>query len=162
MFSMKQHGIIAAIVIFALVIVGMFIFAFLKKSELAELPTPQPAPAPVVTPYDSITRIDAKHFFIDGTHTIVGEILMPTACDLLNWESVVRESMPEGVTVAFTVLNNSTDCEPKTTPQRFLVTFEASSEARIDATLNGRAVELNLIPAAEGETPEDFELFIKG
>jgi hypothetical protein len=160
---MKQHGIIVAIVIFALIIIGMFTFAFLKRSELSDVPqvTPPVEQTPT-TPYDSITRIDAKHFFENGTHTIAGELLLPTMCDLLNWESIVRESMPEQVTVAFTVVNSAEMCAQAVAPQRFLVTWNASEGATIDATLNSRRVELNLIPAAPGERPDDFELFIKG
>jgi hypothetical protein len=160
---MKQHGIIIAIVIFALIIIGMFTFAFLKKSELEQQPVQNTQPeVPAPTPYDSITRIDAKHFFIDGTHTVAGEVMLPTQCDLLNWETLIRESMPEGVTIAFMVVNNAEMCAQATAPQRFLVTFSASEAASIDASLNGRKVELNLIPALPGEKPEDFELYIKG
>jgi hypothetical protein len=160
---MKQHGIIAAIVIFGLIIAGMFIFAFLKRSEIAQAPTETPPPSvPTPTPYDSITRIDAKHFYENGEHTVAGEIMLPTACDLLNWESFVAESMPEQVTVAFAVTNNAEMCAQATTPVRFVESFTASEGARIKATFNGRAVELNLIPAAPGEKPEDFELYLKG
>jgi hypothetical protein len=158
---MKNHGIVAAIIIFACIIAGMFVFAFLKKSELKEVPIVQTPPV-VTTPYDNITRIEAKHYFIDGTHTIAGEMLMPTACDLINWEPIIRESMPEQVTISFTVINNAESCAQVITPARFLVPFTASADAQIDATLNGRVVELNLIPATEGEKPEDFELYIKG
>jgi hypothetical protein len=159
---MKKHGIIVAIVIFALIIIGMFTFAFLKRSELNQVPPQTNEQVSVPSPYDSITRIEAKHFFINGTHTLVGEILLPTTCDLLNWDSSIRESMPEGVTVAFTVINNAEMCAQATLPQRFIVSFDASKEATIDATLNGRKVELNLIPALPGETPDDVELYIKG
>ncbi len=159
---MKQHGIIAAIVIFVLIIAGMFIFAFLKKSEIAQAPAEVPAPTVTTTPYDSITRIEAKHFYTDGTHTVAGEILFPTMCDLLNWSSRVSDSAPEQVTIAFTVVNNAETCAAATMPVRFLESFKAGEDAVIRATLNGRAVELNLIPAAPGEKPEDFELFIKG
>jgi hypothetical protein len=160
---MKQHGIIVAIVIFALIIVGMFTFAFLKRSELSEAPVvTEPASIPQPSPYDSITRIDAKHFFENGTHTVVGELLLPTMCDLLNWDTVIRESMPEQVTIAFAIVNNAETCAQAVAPQRFLVTWNASESASIDATINGRKVELNLIPAAPGERPDDFELYIKG
>jgi hypothetical protein len=159
---MKQHGIITAIVIFGLIIAGMFIFAFLKRSELAQTPTSTPPTPPAVTPYDSITRIDAKHFFEDGTHTIAGEIMLPTMCDLLNWESIVAESMPEQVTLAFTVTNNAEMCAQAIEPARFIESFKASEGATIKATLNGRAIELNLIPAAPGEKPDEFELYLKG
>ncbi len=152
-----------AIILFVLIIAGMFTFAFLKRSELAQEPIQAtPIAVPTKTPYDGITRVDAKHFFIDGTHTVVGEMMLPTTCDLLNWDAVIRESMPESVTLAFTVINNAESCAEATVPQRFFVTFIASEEARIDATLNDRKIELNLIPASPGEKPEDFELFLKG
>jgi hypothetical protein len=159
---MKQHGIILAIGIFALIIIGMFTFAILKKNELETQTGVQSGDQTPPDPYSDVTRIDAKHFIIDGTHTIVGEIMLPTTCDLLNWDTVIRESMPEGVTVAFAVVNNAGNCGPATLPQRFVVTWKASANAQIDATFNGRPVVLNLIPALPGETPEDFELFLKG
>lgn len=159
---MKNNGIIVAIVIFVLIIVGMFVFAYLKNAELTEAPTTQVVETPRPGPYDSITLITAKHFFIDGKHTLVGEIPMPTACDLLNWDTSVAESMPEEVTVNFDAINNSTDCAPQVTNQRFKVEFTASDKASIKATLEGREVQLNLIPAGQGETPDDYELFIKG
>lgn len=141
----------------------MFIFAFLKKSEIAQAPAEiEKQDMPITTPYDSITRIDAKHFYDTGEHVIAGEILLPTMCDLLQWEPVVRESMPEGVTVEFTVLNNAENCAQAVVAQRFLVPFRASESAMIGASLNGRIIELNLIPAAPGEKPEDYELFLKG
>lgn len=160
---MKNNGIIVAIIIFVLIIVGMFIFAFLKKSEIDKAPLSENVPeVEVAGAYDYIERIDAKHFFIDGVHTLAGEIVMPTTCDLLNWDSVVAESMPEQVTVNFDVINNSESCAQAMTAQRFKVTFTASENAVIRATLEGRAVELNLIPAGPNENPDEFELFIKG
>ena len=153
---------IVAFGILALIVVGMFGFAYLKKTEISEAPTAQPEPIPVDGPYASITRIDAKHFFILPTHTVAGEILMPTPCDLLNWSTRVQESMPETIYIDFDIVNHAESCEQTPTTQRFMVSFDASENAVIKATLEGRAVELNLIPAAEGETPEDFELFIKG
>ena len=160
---MHNRQIIIAVTIFVLIIVGMFTYTYIKRGEINQIEPPsetrqeeQPGP------YDFIDRIEAKHFFIDGTHTIVGEIVMPTPCDLLNWEVFVAESYPEQVTIEFSVINNSEMCTQVMTPQRFKVTFDASEEAVIRARLEGRDVELNLIPAGEGETPEEFELFIKG
>ncbi len=159
---MKNNGIIVAIVLFILIIIGMFVFAYLKKSEIENTGVTPVVEEPVAGPYDSITRIDAKHFFIDGTHTLVGEVAMPTACDLLNWDSVVAESMPEQVAINFDVINTSDSCAQVVTNQRFKVEFQASQGASMRATFEGRPVELNLIPAGSDETPDDFELFIKG
>lgn len=160
---MKNHSIAFAIFIFVCIIVGMFVFAFIKKSELASTPSvPPPTSEATSTPYDSITHIDAKHFYINGVHTVAGEILMPTPCDLLNWDTRVAESMPEQATIAFTVVNRADTCAQTVTPMRFKAEFTASEQASIRATLMGREVTLNLIPPGPGETPEDFEVYIKG
>ena len=160
---MNNRSIVAAVVILGLIIVGMFVFANLKKAEIAE---EDRASATTTEDQDAayagITTIDAKHFIEGNNHTIAGEILMPTPCDLLDWDVRVQESMPETAIIDFTVVNNAETCIQVVTPQRFLVTFEASPEASVRATLQDRSVELNLIPPSPGETPEDFELFIKG
>lgn len=159
---MEHKNIIASGIVLALIIAGMFVFAYLKKTEMqtdTSVPTVTETPK---TPYDDIVRINAKHFFIDGVHTIVGEIPMPTACDLLNWDSKVDDSVPPQAMIDFKVVNNTDSCPEAITPQRFKVSFNATLDIIMKATLQGRAVELNLIPAGEGETPDNFELFIKG
>lgn len=159
---MDKRTVILSVVIFAFIVIGMFTFAHLKQQELTQVPIAQPEePAPTLL-YPEITRIDAKHYFIDGVHSYAGEILMPTPCDLLTTDSLVMESSPEQIRLEFSVINNSESCAQITTPQRFLITATASAEAEATATFMGRAVVLNLIPAAEGELPADFELFIKG
>lgn len=112
--------------------------------------------------YSDITTITAKHYFIDGKHTLVGEIILPTACDLLDNDFLIRETYPEQVMIDFTVINTAGDCEPALTPQRFMIEVVASAEAQFQADFMGRRVNLNLIPAPAGETPDQFELFIKG
>ena len=160
---MREHkSIFAGIIVLALVIAGMFVFAYLKKKEITEAPVVTPKTEETVSPYKDITRIEGKHFFQNGTHTVVGEIPFPTACDLLNWDARIAESMPEQVTIAFDVVNNSDSCAQVVTSQRFKVSFSASENASIRATLENRQVELNLVPALPGESPDDFELFIKG
>jgi hypothetical protein len=159
---MSQKSIILIVTLFVLIVAGMFIYAHLKNSELqAPVVTPEVTePAPV--PYPDITRVDAKHYFIDGKHTLVGEINFPTPCDLLEANATVMESDPEQVVIDFNVINNAESCVQVATAQRFKVEAVASENATFTARFMGRDIELNLIPAAEGEVPEDFELFIKG
>lgn len=159
---MEKNKIIIGVIVLAVVIVGMFGYTYLKKKEIeTNVEAPQ-EDIQVAGPYEYIDRIEAKHFFDGTTHTLVGEVLMPTPCDLLNWDVLVAESFPEQVMVRFDVLNNADVCVQVIAPQRFKVSFDASEQASIRATLEGRDVDLNLIPAGEGETPDDFELFIKG
>lgn len=156
---MSQKSIILFVVLFIVLIAGMFGYAYLKQSELV-IPTAEPT----FNANDEygITRIEGKHFFIDGVHTIVGEISMPTPCDLLTTTSQVAESMPEQVTFVFTVLNNSDTCASQVTSARFKVSATASAQASLGATFRGQPVSLNLVEASKGETPESFELYIKG
>ncbi len=159
---MSQRAIVMSIVLFVLIVGGMFTFAIIKKQELArEAAAVVPAP-PVPVPYPQVTRIDAKHFYIDGVHTVVGEVELPTPCDLLEARATVAESYPEQVTVDFNVINTAEFCAQVVTVQRFSVTAAASAEAAFSAVFMGRSIPLNLIPAEPGETPDDFELFIKG
>lgn len=159
---MSQKTIILIVTLFVLIIIGMFSYAHLKKAELETTPAPLPEEPISTLPYPDITRIDAKHYFIDGVHTLVGEIEMPTPCDLVEASAVVMESYPEQVMVNFQVINNAEMCTQVVTAQRFKVDFQASDAASIKAIFMDREVTLNLVPAAAGETPDDFELFIKG
>lgn len=159
---MNQKAIVMIIAIFILLVAGMFGFAYLKKAEVAEPIADENTQGEEEVKYASITRITAKHFFEDGVHTIAGEIPMPTPCDLLEVDARVMESFPEQVVFDFNVVNNAEFCAQVVTAQRFKVSASASDEATFRATFMGRDVELNLIPAEEGETPDDFELFIKG
>lgn len=157
---MDKRSIILVVSVFVLIVVGMFMYAYLKRTEIAEPVVV--VPKEEVLPYSNITRIDAKHFYIDGVHTFAGQVELPTPCDLLEVGSTVAESYPEQVTLNFTVINNSAACAQVITAQRFKVSASASAEASVQAMFMGRKVELNLIPAAAGETPEEFEVFIKG
>ncbi len=156
---MDKKSIGLVITLFILVVLGMFIFAYLKKAEVTN---EAPLVEERVLPYADITMIDSKHYFIDGVHTFVGEIVMPTPCDLLEVTSSVAESYPEQIKLDFNVINNSDACAQILTAQRFSVTAIASENAQVSATFMGRNINLNLIPAGEDETPDEFELYIKG
>ena len=158
---MDRRTIVLIIVVFVLIIVGMFVFTSLMKEEVMVNIAPEEN-AIETAPYPNINRIDAKQYIINGLHTFVGEIEMPTPCDLVDVNSQVRESFPEQIQLDFTVINNSEGCLDSITSQRFLVEARASESASASATFMGRPIELNLFPAAKGELPENFELFIKG
>jgi hypothetical protein len=159
---MNQKTIVMCVALFIIIVAGMFGFAYLKKAEVAAPVAEENTKGEEEVKYASITRITAKHFFEDGVHTIAGEIPMPTPCDLLEVDAVVAESFPEQVSLNFNVVNNAEFCAQQITPQRFKVSASASEEATFSANFMGRKVELNLVPPDQGETPDDFELFIKG
>lgn len=159
---MNQKTMVMAVVLFILIVVGMFIFAYLKNTEQQIVPIDPPVEQVSVDKYANITRIDGKHFFVDGVHTVAGEIKMPTPCDLLNGTAIIAESYPEQITLDFSVINNSELCAEVITSALFKIEAVASEGASFKAVFQNRPIELNLIEAQEGESPEDFEVFIKG
>jgi len=160
----KRINIVLAVVILlsVLVVSGIAFWSWRQgktATDIIQEPLPQPE-TPLKSPEKIIT---AKHQFKDGTHTIVGEIDMPTPCHLLDWDVAVGESFPEQVMIGFKSVYKSTDaCAQVITPQRFKVTFKASKDAVISATFDGKKIILNLIEALDGEDLDNFELFIKG
>lgn len=160
---MNQKAVAVAISLFLLIVAGMFTFAYVKKQELKnQEPAAQTKTQTGDVKFASITRIDAKHYYIDGVHTYVGEIPLPTPCDLLETSMIVAESYPEQMRIDFNVINTAEVCTQVVTNQRFKVDATASKDATVSAFFMGRNVELNLTEALPGEKPEDFELFIKG
>lgn len=161
---MSRTTIGVLVSLFVVAVIGLFAFWYLaapapEDVTVDEQVATEEEPA---TEEESTTRITAKHFYEDGVHTLAGEIDMPTPCDLLEYDTMVQESYPEQVTIDFTVLNNAEMCAQVITAQRFMVEVAASEDASFSATLRGEAVDLNLVPAEPGETPEEFELYIKG
>ena len=166
---MEQKTIITTIVGILVVAGG----AWAASVYWQDTPAPEPEPAEQEQVEDEagerderfayIERIDAVHFYEDGTHTFVGEIDMPTPCDLLEFGAVVMESFPEQIRLEFEVVNEDAEmCAQVITPQRFMIEATASEEATVSAQFMGSAIELNLRDPQPGETPDDFELFIKG
>lgn len=164
---MNQRAIIVAVVLFIVIVLGMFAYARMKSAEVNKVePLPE---TPQKEEYAEIERIDAKHYFKDGTHTVAGEIMMPTPCDLLESRAVKTATSspdypyPDQIGLEFTVINyTGAVCAQVITPQRFKVSFEAGEDALIGATFKGEKVMLNFVEAGPDENPDDFELFQKG
>jgi len=158
----RVNATLVVVIILSVVVVSGIIFWSLWSGRTVNV-IEEPA-SQVETPLKAPDKIIiAKHQFKDGAHTIVGEIDMPTPCHLLDWETIIAESFPEQVTINFKSVYNSADvCAQVVTPQRFKITFEASENAVISATLDGKKIILNLIEAPKDEDLDDFEIFIKG
>lgn len=159
---MNRQTIILIVGLFAALLAGMFIYAYLKQVELDNQKAEQ-VPQIEETDEFTISRVDAKHFYTvpPGIHTLAGEIAVPTVCDLITPNVVLLDDGKRAL-ISFDIVNNADECEPATAPQRFKVGFEASPDVQMEAYYKGERIELNLIPAGEGETPADFELYIKG
>jgi hypothetical protein len=162
---MDKRTIYLFVLVFTLIIVAMFIYAFLMRSELAETTFPDTE----IVPDSSFESqylpdiVEGKVFYSDGEFVFAGVVTTPTPCDLLEVNVVLMESMPEQIRLDFTTLNTAESCIQVLSDQRFLTTpVKASPDAVISATYNGQSVNINFVPALPGESPEEFELFIKG
>jgi len=160
---MNTKTIYLIVGLFVLIILGMIIFTMIAQRNInSTTPGNQTGEIPLPTNPYGIERIDAKYFYINGVHTIVGMLSLPTPCDLLEGTAQVAESMPEQITFEFDVINTSDMCAQVVTEQRFRIDATASENASLQVRFMGMPVELNLIQASESESPEDFELFMKG
>ena len=159
---LNQRALILGIALFVFIVGGMFSYAYMKRTELASAPVEQLVPPPAAPEADPI-RVNAVHFFKDGMHTIVGDIMMPTPCDLLEATSTVSGAAPEQVSVAIRTVNNTKVCAQVLTLERFRVDFTAAKDAHIEATLDGKKTILNLRDAEPGMKPETLkDLYFKG
>lgn len=163
---MNQKAIVLSVLIFFVVVGGMFAFAYFKKKELERTATPVPAKE-IVDVVKTPVRINGMHFFVDGTHTVIGDVVLGSTCDLITVDdTLVAESAPEQVRILLSVVNNDTEqssCIQTPTTRRFKTIFTASKNAIIQATLNGEPALLNLIEGDPKQNPDDVgEIFLKG
>lgn len=151
---MNKATLITIIVIVGLLLVGWLVFW--RNDPVASNTEPQEN-----VPEDSGMRITAKHEYRDGIHTVAGEVSLPTPCHILSTDTEVSTDGSEAL-ILFESTTKAETCAQVITPARFKIDFEANEDAVITALWNGLKAELNLVPVGEGETLDDFELFIKG
>lgn len=103
-------------------------------------------------------EIRAIHEFEGGTHTLTGEVDLPTPCHTLTHDVSVAESFPEQVTINFeTEVDEDIVCAQVITPTSFEVTFDASEEASIATRFNGTNVELTIVSGGQDDQDEIIE-----
>lgn len=159
---MHNKSIILAASLFIVLVAGMFIYTYLKQVELNSEPLVVTEPEVIQEdPYADIMRVDAKHFYINGEHIVVGELTMPTLCDLLESEATVLEDTNTAM-LSFTVINTTPDCERTPTQARFRAAVAGPEDLVWQANIEGRDVMINLIESAAGESPDDYEIYFKG
>ena len=133
---MNQKSITIILLVVAIVIGGMFMFVLSKKKELqSDSKTPPSKEDVTTTPYDYIERIDAKHFIDGEKHTLVGEIVLPTPCDLLNVVPEV-DKVIKTVSINFNIVNSTKVCAQDMTPQKFQTSFNANFNPQFNSSIN--------------------------
>ncbi len=155
--SIKKSTVVTSVVAILLILVGTLVYVKYIKPNNDVTPTGQ-----VQGETEEKMTITAKHQFKNGKHIIAGDIDLPTPCYVLDSKVNVAESAPEQVTLVFTATTQGEVCAQVITTERFKLEFQASEQANISATWNGKPATLNLIPAGANEDLNNFELFIKG
>ena len=143
-----------------LVGVAIALFAY----TLVSAPTQEENTIENVTPIEEQVEeylLTAKHRFEEGIHTIAGVVSLPTSCHTLVAEPFFIGEGDTVVEIRFSTALEGETCTTVVTEVPFHVSFEAPENVSIQATWNGGAARLNLIPLQPGENLEDT-LYIKG
>jgi len=96
--------------------------------------------------------ITVNHYFNNGEHSLEGTLTLPTPCHSLSYDAIVAESYPEQVMVKFVTKPGEGLCTQILADKFFRVAFNASKDAVISATLDGKAVRLVFSETKEGIT----------
>jgi len=157
---MNTRVLVGGLVALAFIIFGVTLYYSLSDRERSEVPREEETEETGFIP----DVINVLHQFKDGTHTVAGEIEMPTPCDLLELEPAVevREPQEDRALLQFTTVHEGEVCAQMITPVRFKDSFNAGEGAELTGTWNGRAVELNVIEVDSDDNIDDFELYFKG
>ena len=148
-----QKSIIAVIIILVLATAGYWWFT------RDTVPGDEGTIATSSIPLSEQEIVTVKHAYKSGKHVMVGSLMVPTPCDELSWDARVAESMPEQVSISFTIVKKE---GTEVTAKQCKVEAIASASSTWSATLNGTPLQLNIIEAGEGEDLEKFEVEIKG
>jgi hypothetical protein len=126
---MANKSIISIVIIASLILVGVWWF-FGQNKKIS------------VPPF--VSSAEGIHFIGENVHIIEGFITLPNPCNELSVFTDVRESFPEQVVVRFETRKTADVCVQAEHDAEFRVTFTASSDAQIEATLNGESILLTL------------------
>ncbi|HEY9583082.1 MAG TPA: hypothetical protein VJK09_02095 [Candidatus Paceibacterota bacterium] len=138
------------------IIIGLIIIGGLVWWSLSSK-TDNDTGTPVSTGQETQPQsITVNHYFQEnagvGAHTIEGTLTLPTPCHSLASDVMVAESMPEQVLIKFTTKAGEGICTQVLADKFFRVSFTASKDALITATLNGKVITLVYSETKEGIT----------
>lgn len=146
--SKKTTAIVIAVII--IVLIGGGFYLSYKKGKVQTSKTEEQIPLKDGTgaKYE-VTFINAKHQYKNGKHVYTGMINLPTPC-----HSVSVKDVSSGVgkyTLEFTTKTTDQVCAQVVTPRPFRIEFTASKNIKVDATLDGKEITLNVLEVKEGE-----------
>lgn len=134
-------------ILFFLIVGGMFGYAYLKRTEtVIEVKQDAQSDAQSQTAFEQKDVLTLVDHYEGITHTITGELMLPTPCYDVATELTVAESYPEQVIIDIKTSNNGeTMCAQVITPKEFTVTLDASPDARFSARINSREVDVEVV-----------------
>lgn len=105
--------------------------------------------------------LDVKHQYINGTHTILGVVDLPTPCHSLQ----ASQTLNKDATVATIALQSTSTaevCAQVISPKTFKTQFTGPINMDIVATFNGKSLNLNIFEVPANADIHTFEIYTKG
>ena len=158
---MNKKATIIAVVLFGLIVVGMFVASYILKQKVNKIDQqPTIVTEEVVAP----VRINGVHTFLDGKHTVLAELETNSTCALVESRADVTKGTPDRAVVNLSIVErDNAGCEKKPTTRRFIISFEAGKDAKITATIDSKEAILNLVEQDPSKTLNiDDDFFFKG
>ncbi len=132
-------------IILLLVGLGGLFYWFTKPEPCGDCELPQTTndnPDIIRPGFPNADSIPVTHTKDNGVQTISGVLTLPDPCYSIEHTVDVKLPIPELVTIDITTPRSDQLCATVITDKEFTVTFNASDEAIITATLNGKDVTL--------------------
>jgi hypothetical protein len=150
------------IVILLVIVIVMAVKSLLEKEPVTNSDNISPERQEAIEEGDNRPEdtLNVKRQHIDGTHTFVGTIILPTPCNSYNAEVV--SGNPAEIKITINELGPAETCIAVTDPRDFKVSYQAPFEQEFIITINGTEYNLNLFEVPEDENIDTVELYIKG
>ena len=108
-------------------------------------------------PKESVLAV--AHHFSGGLHTYAGAIETPTPCYKVASKIFSQKSIPEIIEISFNTKDSGDICAQVITPQEFMVSFSAGSDAKVSARLNGSPVDLSVTEVSSFDSLHSFRSY---
>lgn len=107
--------------------------------------------------------ITVKHAFRNGEHLLVGDVLLPSRCHVLDaTPAIAHNGLSATIHITRTYASSAPCPQIGEVSQRFRVNIVALPEATFSVTVDGIGAVLNVIEARADEDLDRLEIFFKG
>lgn len=148
--------IIAVIILLIVLGAGVYGYEAISKKSIVE------SPSALEESNESLPILDIKEQYRDGKFTFAGDVQAPTPCNTVTSEAVLNGDNSYQIQITIKDLPQDAVCADVITDKEYSVTFEASQNAQISATINEKPYELNRFSVPLDQDINTYELHIKG